>query len=90
MKTFLIERNVPGAGKLTASDLKNIAIASCNVLDEMGPSIEWINSYVSDDKLHCVYRAENEELIRIHGKKGNFPVTTVREVVNTFSPATAN
>ena len=90
MKTFLIERNIPGAGNLTASDLKNISIASCNVLEEMGPSIEWIQSYVSADKLHCVYRAENEELIRTHGRKGNFPVTSIMEVVDNISPATAN
>jgi hypothetical protein len=56
----------------------------------MGPSIEWIKSYVSADKLHCVYRAENEELIRTHGRKGNFPVTSIMEVVDNISPATAN
>jgi hypothetical protein len=90
MKTYLIERQLPGAGNLTAAELKNISITSCNVLNEMGPSIEWIHSYVTPDTIHCVYRAENEELLRIHGKRGGFPVTSIMEVENTISPATAN
>jgi hypothetical protein len=90
MKTYLIERDLAGAGKLTAEQLKGIAQKSCGVIKEMGPKIEWVQSYVTGDKLYCVYRAENEELIREHAKKGGFPCNKITEVANIFSPATAN
>jgi len=90
MKTFLIERQIPAMGKKTPAELKAISQASCNVLDEIGPSINWIQSYVTEDKLYCLYNAENEELIRTHGKKGGFPVNQIMEVPSIISPATAD
>ena len=90
MKTYLIERNIPGAGKLTAAQLKAISQTSCTVLKEMGPKIQWIQSYVTGDKIYCVYKAENEELIREHAKKGGFPANFIMEISSVISPATAN
>ena len=89
MKTYLIERDLPGAGNLTADQLKNISKTSCAVLKEMGPSIQWMQSYVVGNKIYCVYKAENEELIRQHAKKGGFPCNNISEIVNVISPATA-
>jgi hypothetical protein len=89
MKTYLIERDIPGAGKLTPEQLKSISQKSCSVLKEMGPQIEWIQSYVTGDKFFCVYKAENEELIREHAKKGGFPANKITEVSTGISPATA-
>lgn len=89
MKTYLIERDIPGAGQLTAPDLKGISQKSCSVLTEMGPKIKWLHSYVTGNKIYCVYQAENEELLREHGKKGGFPVTNITEIGTTISPATA-
>ena len=90
MKTYLIERDIPGAGKLTAEQLKAISQTSCTVLKEMGPKIQWIQSYVTGDKIYCVYKAENEELIREHAKKGGFPANFIMEISSVISPATAN
>ena len=90
MKTYLIERDIPGAGKLNAADLKGISQKSCSVLKVMGPKIEWIHSYVNGDKIHCIYKAENEELLREHAKKGGFPITSITEINSIISPATAN
>jgi hypothetical protein len=90
MKTYVIEREIPDAGKLTAEQLKAISQTSCNVLKEMGPRIQWLHSYVTGNKIFCVYKAENEELIREHAKKGGFPANTISEVANVISPATAN
>ncbi len=89
MKTYLIERDIPGAGQLTAPDLKSISQKSCSVLTEMGPKIKWLHSYVTGNKIYCVYQSENEELLREHGKKGGFPVTNITEIGTTISPATA-
>lgn len=89
MKTYLIERDIPNAGQFTAADLKGISQKSCSVLTEMGPGIQWLQSYVTGNKIFCVYKAENEELIREHGKKGGFPVTLITEISSTISPATA-
>jgi hypothetical protein len=89
MKTYLIEREIPGAGKLTADQLKAISKTSCTVLKEMGPQIQWIQSYVTGNKIYCIYKAENEELIREHAKKGGFPANTIIEVSSEISPATA-
>ncbi len=89
MKTYLIKRDIPGAGKLTEAELKAISQTSCGVLDEMGSKIQWIHSYVTGDNIFCVYKAENEELIREHGKQGGFPVTEIIEIKTTISPATA-
>ncbi len=89
MKTYLIERDIPGAGKLTPEQLKAISQKSCGVLKQMGPQIEWIQSYVTGDKIFCVYKAENEDLIREHAKKGGFPANKITEVNSGISPATA-
>ena len=80
MKTYLIERDIPGAGKLTQEQLKAISQTSCTVLKEMGPKIQWVQSYVTGDKIYCVYKAENEELIREHAKKGGFPANFIMEI----------
>ena len=89
MKTYVIERDIPGAGNFTAEQLKTISQSSCTVLKKMGPAIIWDHSYVTGDKIFCVYKAQNEDLIREHGKKGGFPVTAIYEVKDVISPATA-
>jgi hypothetical protein len=89
MKTYVIEREIPNAGKLTPEQLKGISQTSCGVLKEMGPSIEWLHSYVTGNKIYCVYKAENEALVREHAKKGGFPANSVSEVTSVISPATA-
>ena len=90
MKTYLIEREIPNAGKLTAEELRAASQKSCAVFKEIGPRIEWVQSYVQGNKLTCVYRAENEELIREHARKSGFPANSISEVVTVISPATAN
>ncbi|WP_462254801.1 DUF4242 domain-containing protein [Ferruginibacter sp.] len=90
MKTYLIERDIPNAGNLTPEQLKAISQTSCSVLKEMGPKIEWIQSYVTGNKIFCVYKAESEELIREHAKKGGFPANVITEIGTVISPATAN
>jgi hypothetical protein len=89
MKTYLIERDIPGAGSLSSAELKGISQHSCSVLNNMGIGIEWMHSYVSGDKIFCVYKAENEELLKEHGSKGGFPITKIMEVANTIGPSTA-
>jgi hypothetical protein len=90
MKTYVIERNIPGAGQFTAQKLKDISRTSCSVLKDMGPGIQWVQSYVTGDKIFCIYKAENMELLREHAKKGGFPIDNIFEVSNVISPATAN
>ena len=90
MKTYVIEREIPGAGKLSPEQLKAISQTSCTVLKELGPRIQWLHSYVTGNKIFCVYKAENEELIREHAKKGGFPANSIHEVGSVISPATAN
>lgn len=90
MKTYLIEREIPDAGKLTPEQLKAISQKSCSVLTEMGPQIQWEHSYVTGDKIFCIYKAENEELIKEHAVKGGFPANNIIEVASIISPATAN
>ena len=89
MKTYLIEREIPDAGLLTAEELKGISQKSCGVLKEMGPEIQWLHSHVTDDKVYCLYKAKNEELIREHGEKGGFPVNNITELSTVINPATA-
>ena len=89
MKTYLIERDIPNAGKLTPEQLKSISQKSCSVLQHMGPQIQWLQSYVTGDKIFCVYKAENEDLIREHAKEGGFPANVITEISTTISPATA-
>jgi Protein of unknown function (DUF4242) len=90
MKTYVIERNIPGAGQFTPEKLKGISATSCTVLKELGPGIQWLQSYVTGDKIFCVYKAENMELIKEHAKRGGFPVDAIYEVSSVISPATAN
>ena len=89
MPKYVIERDVPDVGQLSADGLCEISRKSCGVLREMGGDIQWIESYVSDNKIHCVYIASNEELIREHGSKGGFPVTNIYEVKSVIDPTTA-
>lgn len=89
MKTYLIQRNVPGAGKFTAAERKALAQRSCEVLEQLGPQIQWLHSYITDDNLFCVYKAENVELVREHARRGDFPANYILEVYSTISPATA-
>lgn len=90
MKTYLIQRNIPGAGNLDATACKDIAVRSCGVLDQMdSAAIQWVQSFITSDNIWCVYKAANEELLREHGRKGGFPVDKIMEVCNVISPATA-
>ena len=89
LKTYLIERDIPDAGKLTPEQLKAISQKSVGVLKDMGPGIEWVQSYVTGDKIFCVYKAENEDLIREHAQKGGFPANVITEITGNISPATA-
>ncbi|MEJ7693767.1 DUF4242 domain-containing protein [Daejeonella sp.] len=89
MPKYVIEREIPGAGKLSAEQLKAISQTSCGVLSNMGPQIQWVHSYVTTDKIYCVYHAPNEEMVREHAKQGGFPANVVTEVSNIIDPATA-
>jgi hypothetical protein len=89
MPKYVIEREIPNAGKLSDQDLKAISQKSCSVLQELGPKIQWVESYVTDDKVYCVYLAPDEEMIRKHAEQGGFPANRISEVRNVISPATA-
>jgi hypothetical protein len=89
MKTYLIQRNVPGAGNFDREQLKLLSQKSCDVLDQLGPKIQWQHSYVTGDNLWCIYKAENEELLYEHARLGGFPINAIHEVVTMISPATA-
>lgn len=90
MPKYVIERELPGAGKLTAPQLKQISQTSCGVLQALGPQIQWVQSYVTDDKIYCVYIAPNAEMIREHAKRGGFPANRVSEVKTVIDPTTAD
>ncbi|MFV7234144.1 DUF4242 domain-containing protein [Flavobacterium sp. ZB4R12] len=89
MPKFLIERDIPGAGKLTAEQLKAISQTSCGVLGKMGPQIQWVNSHVTADKIYCVYIAPNKEMVLEHAKLGGFPANSISRVSATIDPTTA-
>ena len=89
MPKYVIEREIPGAGNLTAEQLKGISQTSCGVLNEMGPQIQWLQSYVTGNKIYCVYIAPNEEMIRKHANQGGFPANSVNEVATIIDPTTA-
>ena len=89
MPKYLIERQIPGAGQLSAEQLKGISQTSCGVLSAMGPQIQWQQSYVTGDKIYCVYIAPNEEMVREHARQGGFPANSVSEVVTIIDPTTA-
>ena len=89
MPEFVIEREMPGAGQLSREDLKMASQTSCSVLRELGPEIQWVQSYVTDNKIYCVYRAPSEELIREHAQRGGFPANKISQVRNTIDQTTA-
>ena len=89
MPKYVIERNIPGAGKLSASELKAISMTSLDVLRKMGPAIQWLQSYVTGDTIYCVYIASNEEAVREHARLGGFPANRVSEVSVVIDPTTA-
>ncbi|MBA2735286.1 MAG: DUF4242 domain-containing protein [Pyrinomonadaceae bacterium] len=89
MPKYVIEREIPDAGKLSAQDLQAISQKSCNVLNQMGSQIQWVQSYVTDDKVYCVYIAPNEEMVREHARQGEFPANRVSEVKTIIDPTTA-
>ena len=86
---YVIEREIPNAGKMTAEELKNISQISCGVLKEMGSEIQWLHSYVAENKIYCVYTAPNKEMVVEHAKKGGFPANSVSAVATIISPDTA-
>ena len=89
MPKFLIEREIPGAGGLTAEELQGISQKSCGVLREMGPQIQWVESYVTGDKVYCVYIAPDEAAVREHAARGGFPANRVSEIKRMIDPTTA-
>jgi hypothetical protein len=89
MPKYVIEREIPGAGKFSAEQLKAISQTSCNVLKSMGPEIQWVSSYVTANKIYCVYIAPNEAMVREHASQGGFPANSVSEVLTTIDPTTA-
>ena len=89
MPKYVIERDIPGAGKLSAEQLHAISQKSCGVLQGMGPRIQWIQSFVTDDKIYCVYLAPNEEAVREHARRGDFPANHVARVRAVIDPTTA-
>ena len=89
MPKYVIEREITGAGDLTQEQLKSISQTSCGVLDELGPKIQWVHSYVTDNKIYCIYNAPNEEMVREHAKKGGFPANSVNKVHTIIDPITA-
>lgn len=89
MPKYLIERELPGAGKLPPEQLKAISQKSCSVLNSLGPQIQWIQSYVTGDKIYCVYRAPNEAMVREHAKQGGFPANKISEITSVIDPTTA-
>lgn len=89
MPEFVIERNMPGVGGLEPADLKAASQTSCSVLRELGPEIQWVHSYVTDDKIYCVYRAPSEDLLRQHAQQAGFPANSIAQVRSVIDPTTA-
>jgi len=89
MPKYVIEREIPNAGKLSATELRGISQKSCNVLGNLGPQIQWLESYVTDDKIYCVYIAPNKQLVEEHSKQGGFPANRISEVKSVIDPTTA-
>jgi len=89
MPKFIIEREIPGAGKLSAADLKAVSQKSCSVLRDLGPDVQWVESFVTDDKIYCVYIAADAEIIRKHAELGGFPANRISEVKTIIDPSTA-
>ena len=89
MPQFVIEREMPGVGKLSQSELKGASQGSCTVIRNLGPDIQWVHSYVTDDKIYCIYRAPSEDIIREHAQTAGFPANSISRVQNMISPVTA-
>ncbi len=89
MPKFMIERTLPGAGKLSAKDLREVSTRSNAVVAELGPDVQWVQSYVTADKVYCVYNAKNADLVREHARRGGFPADSVSEVSSVIDPTTA-
>ncbi|HEV8383706.1 MAG TPA: DUF4242 domain-containing protein [Candidatus Acidoferrales bacterium] len=89
MPKYVIEREIPGAGKLTPQELQQISQKSCSVLKSMGPQIQWLESYVTNDKVYCVYIAPNEDAVRQHATQGGFPANRISEIRTVIDPTTA-
>jgi hypothetical protein len=89
MPKYIIEREIPGAGALTSQDLQGISQKSCSVLSALGPSIQWLESYVTDDKVYCVYIAPDEATVRAHAEQGGFPANRISEIKTIIDPTTA-
>jgi cell division inhibitor SulA len=89
MPKYVIEREIPGAGKLTAMELQGVSQTSCDVLRKLGSEIQWVHSYVTGDKVYCVYIAPNEDLIREHAKQGGFPANRISEIKTIIDPTTS-
>jgi hypothetical protein len=89
MPKYVIEREIPGAGSLTPQELHGISQKSCNVLQNLGPQIQWVESYVTDDKVYCVYIAPSEDMIRTHAQQGGFPANRISEIKTIIDPTTA-
>jgi hypothetical protein len=89
MPQFVIEREMPGVGGLGADDLKGASQTSCSVIRDLGPDIQWVHSYVTDDKIYCIYRAPNEDIIREHATRGGFPANSISQVRTIIDPTTA-
>lgn len=89
MPKYVIEREIPGAGKLSAKELQSISQKSCSVLTKLGPQIQWIHSYVTNDKIYCLYIAPNETMVREHARQGGFPADRISEVKSVIDPTTA-
>lgn len=89
MPRYVIERDIPGAGKLSPQELQAISQKSCSVLNKLGPQIQWVQSYVTDDKVYCVYIAPNTEMVREHARQGGFPANRIAEVKSVIDPTTA-
>ena len=89
MQQYVIEREMPGVGQLGPDDLKSASQTSCSVLGELGPQIQWVHSYVTDNKLYCIYRAPNEDMVREHARLGGFPANKISQVRSMIDPTTA-
>jgi len=89
MPKYLIEREIPGAGAIPPADLQAISQKSCSVLSGLGPQIQWVESFVTDDKIYCIYIAPNREMVLEHAKQGGFPANSIAEVKTMIDPTTA-
>ena len=89
MPKYVIEREIPGAGNMSPQDLQAVSQKSCSVLQNLGPQIQWVQSYVTGDKIYCIYIAPSEDMIRTHAQQGGFPANRISEVKTTIDPTTA-